>query len=123
MTGFGAALPAEPSPKADPNLPVVTVSPRHHFGQPCVGWTSTSVLAGAVDAGDDPAGVAEDYGTTRAAVLTACWYEGLYGCRESRRAFRTWARKVEGDLWAAKTLADYDTIPDPPVRGNVGPEA
>jgi uncharacterized protein (DUF433 family) len=123
VTGFGATLPLEPSPKADPNLPYVMVSPRHNFARPMVDGVPTEVLVGAVAAGEGPTAVAEEYDTTRAGVLVACWFEAKYGGRARRRAFREWAEQVEGDLWAAKTLIDYDAIPNPTVAGNVAAES
>jgi uncharacterized protein (DUF433 family) len=121
VTGFGATLPLEPFPKADPNLPYVVVSPRHNFGRPMVDGVPIEVLVGAVAAGEDPTAVAEEYDTTRAGVLVAVWFEAKYGGRARRRTFREWAEQVEGALWAAKTLADHDAIPDPHIAGTVAP--
>jgi len=100
------------------NRPMVMVDPAMRFGDPHVKGVSVDAIVGTLAAGESVAYVMDDFDLTRADVLVAAWYTGLYGLPERprawRQALRSWAREVGQTMWSAKEC-DYDAIPDPPI--------
>lgn len=97
--------------------PHVRVDPAQRFGQPAVRGISCDAIADMLIAEEDVDVVADEYGLTRADVLVACWYLGLYGTPRWRRRWWTWASDVAGPaMWDIRTV-EYDAIPDPPIGG------
>jgi uncharacterized protein (DUF433 family) len=104
---------------SDPHVligPAVAVraDPARRFGAPAIKGISCEAIALQMLAGDDIATIAEDYDLTRADILVACWYLGLYGSRRWRRSWRQWAEQAGQAMWDTRTV-DYDQIPDPPL--------
>jgi uncharacterized protein (DUF433 family) len=95
--------------------PHVRVDPAQRFGQPAVKGISCEAIGGMLLAGEDVATVADDYDLTRADVLVAAWYQGMYGTRQYRRAWKGWAEQAGQAMWDTRTV-DYGQIPDPPER-------
>lgn len=92
--------------------PAVQVDPAMRFGQPHVRGISTEAIADHVDAGEDFAAVATDYGLTVHEVLLACWFEGMHG--HYRRRWRAWAEAVHSAL--AGEAFDPQSIEEPPTK-------
>ena len=102
---------------------VVVWHPGRMGGEPTIGETRITVenLAGRVWAGDDPAGVAEDFELDRYDVQLACWW---MVCHAPRHVFRfKWHRTMRAE-WAAwakewhtlawRSVTDKALLPDPP---------
>lgn len=97
----------------------VEVDPGTRFGAPHVRGRSTSVIAGAVWAGEDVETVADEYDLTRGEVFLACWFEAVHGSHGKRRhAWSGWV-VLAGPLLAAKD-PDYAAIPDPQSKHQRG---
>jgi uncharacterized protein (DUF433 family) len=94
--------------------PHVVVDPAQAWGQSNVKGVGVDHIAGMLLAGEDMATVADEFGLTRADVLVACWYLGMFGSRRWRRLWRDWAERAGKAMWDVRTV-DYDAIPDPPV--------
>ena len=102
--------------------PWICVDPARRWGDHTIRdsrlpvWAVVSSLA----AGESVDEVADDYNITRADVLCACWYVGMYGlpgidgARRWQRALREWAKPAGSAMWHAGTC-DYAAIPDPPL--------
>jgi uncharacterized protein (DUF433 family) len=108
-------------------VPFVSISPAMRCGAPCLNNTRlpVSAIAGMLWAEKSVAAVCDEYDISRADVLIACWYVGMYGSYENRRwrrRWRGWAEQVHGDLWKVTTV-DYDAVPDPPLGDSPPPAA
>jgi uncharacterized protein (DUF433 family) len=95
--------------------PCIVLDPARCSGRPTVGVDRLPVetVVGYILAGDSVAAVADMYEISRADVLCACWYAGLYGTRMQRRILGEWAKNAHAAMWHV----DYDTVPDPPRGG------
>lgn len=91
--------------------PVVSADPAISWGRPAIRGISTEAIADHIDAGEDFAAVATDYGLTVHEVVLACWFEGLHG--HYRRRWRAWAEAVHGAL--AGEAFDPQDIEEPPT--------
>lgn len=98
------ALPGDQdTPPARRASPFVSLSPAMRWGAPTINHTRlpVSAIAGMLWAEKSVAAVCDDYEITRADVLVACWYLGMYGSHENRqwrRRWHGWAQAVDGDL-------------------------
>ena len=92
--------------------PVITIDPAVRFGRPQINGTSVEAIAELVMAGEPVEDVVDELGSTRAVVLTACWWIGLDGPLDYRRLWRNWSNAIHGDLASGQ----YTAIPDPPSK-------
>lgn len=98
--------------------PRVLVDPAMRFGRPHVKGIPVDAIVEQLSVGGSVDAVAQEFDLTRADVLVAAWYIGLFGLPESpriwRRALREWARDAGQAMWNTSEC-DYAAIPDPPI--------
>ena len=91
--------------------PVVTTDPAVNGGRPHIRGIPVDALASAHWVGDD---ACDEYGASRAELLTACWHVAWYGPTwlQQWRRWKPWA-----DRWCgALAREEYDVVPDAPRK-------